>query len=89
MIEKFNRSHRILEFPPGSYVMAREELSDGKLSPKYQGPLKVITRSSHGTYTLLDATQQELPRNYAPEQLKRVTQALDTPSDESYEIEAI
>ncbi|KAK3808803.1 MAG: hypothetical protein J3Q66DRAFT_265172, partial [Benniella sp.] len=89
MIDKFNRTHRILEFPPGSYVMAREELPDGKLSPKYQGPYKVMKRTSNGTYALLDKTKNELARNYAPEQLKLVTQALDAPSDESYEVESI
>ncbi|KAK3816631.1 MAG: hypothetical protein J3Q66DRAFT_264931, partial [Benniella sp.] len=89
MIDKFNRTHRILEFPPGSYVMAREELPDGKLSPKYQGPYKVMKRTSNGTYTLMDKTKNELARNYAPEQLKLVTQALDAPSDESYEVESI
>jgi len=89
MIDKFNRTHRILEFPPGSFVMAREELPDGKLSPKYQGPYKVMKRTSNGTYILLDKTKNELARNYAPEQLKLVTQALDAPSDESYEVESI
>ncbi|KAG0212874.1 hypothetical protein BGX31_001378 [Mortierella sp. GBA43] len=69
--------------------MAREELPDGKLSPKYQGPFKVMARTQNGAYTLLDATNQEIARNYAPEQLKRVTQALDAPSDESYEVESI
>ncbi|KAG0195219.1 hypothetical protein BGX28_001924 [Mortierella sp. GBA30] len=89
MIDKFNRTHRILDFPPGSFVMTREELPDGKLSPKYHGPFKVMSRSDNGSYTLLDITNQTLARNYSPEQLKRVTQALDATSSESYEVEAI
>ncbi|KAF9553958.1 hypothetical protein EC968_010018, partial [Mortierella alpina] len=89
MIDKFNRTHRIMDFPPGSYVMTREETPDGKLSPKYHGPFKVMSRSDNGSYTLLDITNQTLSRNYSPEQLKRVTQALDAPSAESYEVETI
>lgn len=89
MIDKFNRSHRILEFPPGSFVMARDPLAEGKLAPKYQGPYKVMARTENGSYTLLDAMNQTLIRDYAPEQLKLVTQALDVETDESYEVEAI
>lgn len=89
MIEKFNRTHRILEFPPGSFVMARDPLPDGKLSPKYHGPYKIVERTVNGSYTLADATNSQVHRNYAPEQLKIVTQALDAPSDESYEVESI
>jgi hypothetical protein len=48
-----------------------------------------MSRSDNGSYTLSDVTNQTLARNYSPEQLKRVTQALDAPSAESYEIEAI
>ncbi|KAF9896104.1 hypothetical protein BX616_008124 [Lobosporangium transversale] len=89
MVEKFNRTHKILQFPPGAFVMAKEELPNGKLAPKYQGPYKVVARTENGAYTLLDATNQKLARNYAPSQLKMVTQALDAPSEESYEIESI
>ncbi|KAF9943976.1 hypothetical protein BGZ70_005193 [Mortierella alpina] len=48
-----------------------------------------MSRSDNGSYTLWDVTNQALARNYAPEQLKRVTQALDAPSAESYEVESI
>ncbi|KAF9982225.1 hypothetical protein BGZ75_006386 [Mortierella antarctica] len=89
MVDKFNRSHRILDFSSWHFVMTREETPDGKLSPKYHGPFKVMSRSDNGSYTLFDVTNQTLARNYSPEQLKRVTQALDVPSDESYEVEAI
>ncbi|KAG9322499.1 hypothetical protein KVV02_006662 [Mortierella alpina] len=69
--------------------MSREETPDGKLSQKYHAPFKVMSRSDNGSYTLFDVTNQTLARNYAPGKLKRVTQALDVPSDESYEVEAI
>ena len=86
---KFNRSHRIRGFQPGTYVMAKEDTPGGKFDAKYHGPYKVLSRSIHGSYTLLDPMSEKLPRQYSPEQLKQVTQALDAPSDESYEIEMI
>jgi transposase InsO family protein len=89
MIEKFKRTHKLHDFFPGSFVMAREELPDGKLAPKYRGPYKVARRTPHGSYELLDAMNTPLGRRYSPEQLKKVTQALDAPSDESYEVEKI
>ncbi|KAG0350090.1 hypothetical protein BGZ54_004023 [Gamsiella multidivaricata] len=89
MADNFNRTHHILEFSPGCYIMTRDQLSEGKLAPKYQGPYKVMERAENGAYTLLDATNQKLERNCAPVELKIVMQALDGRNDESYEVEAI
>ncbi len=89
MIERFNKSHRIREFPPGTFVMARDETVPDKMTPPFQGPYKVLERTTMGSYILADPTGENLPRHYAPSQLKSVTQALDAPNDESYEIEAI
>lgn len=69
--------------------MAREDLSGSKIDAKYHSPYKVLSRSTHGSYTLLEPMYEKLPCQYSPEQLKQVTQALDMPSDESYEIEMI
>lgn len=89
LIEKFIKTHKLHEFQPGSFVMAGEELPDGKLAPKYRGPYKVARRMPHGSYELLDAMNTPLGRRYSPQQLKKVTQALDAPSDESYDVEEI
>ncbi|KAF9176207.1 hypothetical protein BGZ50_001413, partial [Haplosporangium sp. Z 11] len=89
MIELFNRTHNMVEFQPGSYVTAKENTVEGKLDPKYKGPYLVLRRTEFGSYELQDATKATLPRNYAPEQLKRVTQALDRANEESFEVQAI
>lgn len=41
MIVTFSKSHRILDFPPGSIVMAQEHEMKGKLAPLFQGPFTV------------------------------------------------
>ena len=85
-IEKFNRAHRILEFPPGGYVMTKGDTPEGNLWPKYNGPYKGVARTKSSSCTLLDATNAKSSRNFTPEQLKLVSQAPDAPSDESYEV---
>ncbi|KAF9906495.1 hypothetical protein BX616_000709, partial [Lobosporangium transversale] len=86
MISKFNHTHR---FPSRVICCDEGSITEGKLAPKYHELYKVMARAESGSYTLLDATNSQLLRNYAPEQLKLVTQALDASSDESFEVESI
>jgi transposase InsO family protein len=91
MMDKFNRSHLITEFPSGSYVMARDMEATSSLDAPYDGPYQVVRRTSHGTYILRDAMSRVLARNYAPEQLK-IAARPDLPQDASetsYEVERI
>ena len=87
MIDKFNRSHHLTEFPVGSFVMIKDMEATGSLDALYNGPFKVVARTSHGTYTLRDTTNSLLPRNFAPEQMKLALQA--EVDDQSYEVEKI
>ena len=89
MIDKFNKSHTIREIHPGTFVMAIDPVAEGTLTPKKDGPFKVTRKTAFGAYELQDATGQILPRHYAPEQLNVVTQDLEQPSEESYEVESI
>jgi hypothetical protein len=58
-------------FPPGSFVMAKDELRTAKAQPRYLGPFSVIRRNRGGAYVLRDAAGNMLKR--APEALKQVT----------------
>ena len=89
MIDKFNNSHTIREIQPGAFVMARDPVATGSMSPSKDGPFKVTRRTTFGAYELQDLTGEVLPRHYAPEQLEVVTQDLDAQSDERYEVQSI
>jgi hypothetical protein len=62
---------RVDTFPPGTYVMAKDELRTAKAQPRYLGPFLVIRRNRGGAYILKDAAGNALKR--APEALKQVT----------------
>jgi transposase InsO family protein len=91
MINRFNSSHLLTEFPIGTFVMVRDPLMVGTLDPKYEGPFQVVRRTVGGSYVLKDKTNATIPRNFAPEQLKQVTQSLDgdDEEDDHYEVETI
>ncbi|GJJ71582.1 hypothetical protein EMPS_03932 [Entomortierella parvispora] len=42
MVDKFNRSHHITEFPVGSFVMTKDMEATGSLDARYDGPYKVL-----------------------------------------------
>lgn len=90
MVDKFNASHFIVDFPEGSYVMVKDQESNSVFDAKYEGPFKVVRRTSRGAYILKDATDELLKRHYSPEQLKPVDKESDNlDSDQSYEVESI
>ncbi|KAG0249635.1 hypothetical protein DFQ27_009888, partial [Actinomortierella ambigua] len=103
MSSRFNKSHELVEFSVGAMVLARDERRDGTTAPKFEGPFKVGSQTTDGSYILLDGTGEPLTRRYAPSQLKLFVRrkplsagdddadssgTLETTS-ESYEIEAI
>lgn len=88
-VDKFNKSHTIREIQTGAFVMAEDPVAEEALTPKKDGPFKVTRGTAFGAYELADATGEILPSHYAPEQLSVVTQDLDEPSEESYEVESI
>ena len=90
MIQKFNRSHHLTEFPVGSHVMIKDEEATSTLDAPYAGPFRVVHRTTWGTYVLRDAMNQLLARNYAPEQLKLAFRAdHDHKAPQSYRVESI
>ena len=91
MNKDFQKAHRILEFLPGSFVMVKDEEANTALDPKYDGPFKVVRRTPRGSYALRDNMGRMLARNYAPEQMKAVSQSRDIPSTAAthFEVEKI
>ena len=70
MVAKFKKTHKLVDFPNGTMVMARDERVDGTTAPKYEGPAMVGDRYHDNSYILLDGTGSPLTRRYAPSQLK-------------------
>jgi hypothetical protein len=52
MMEKFNCSHHITEFPVGSHVMIKDEDASSTLDAPYEGPFRVVRCTTAGTYVL-------------------------------------
>ncbi|KAF9115472.1 hypothetical protein BGW39_003041, partial [Mortierella sp. 14UC] len=38
MVARFNKSHKLVDFPEGTMVMARDERAEGTIAPKFEGP---------------------------------------------------
>jgi hypothetical protein len=81
LMEQFATKHRKGQahsrikhtIPTGAYVMTVPDVRTQKAQARYEGPFKVVRRTRGGTYQLLDADGTLLPRNYAPSQLKVVS----------------
>lgn len=71
----FNLSHRILEdgFPEGAFVMKQIDVRSSGLEPKYEGPFKVLKKTAHNTYVLLDSTGALYQKNVPPSKLKLIS----------------
>jgi len=87
MIERFNRTVLLNEFPDGAKVMTLDPILGDKLTSRYEGPYTVVRRNAGGAYILRDGTGALLERSYAPSQLKLVLD--DTDESDIYEVEKI
>lgn len=89
MKNKFDATHRLVDFPEKSHVMVKVQSRGSKLAPAYEGPYTVLRKTEGGTYTLQDETGALMPRDYVPSELKLISQDEVVPIDELYELEAI
>jgi len=60
----------------------------GKLTPRYEGPYKVVKRTHGGSYVLQDNNGALLSRNFPPSALKLISQEPIMAGD-TYEIQAV
>ena len=88
MVSRFRQHVQDNMFPDGAYVMVIDVTRIGKLSPRYEGPYKVVRRTRGGSYVLQESNGALLSRNFPPSALKLISQD-PIRAGETYEIEAI
>jgi transposase InsO family protein len=77
------RRVRVDTLPPGTSVMLRKgALEDGKLSPAWEGPLKVIKRNRGGAYLLSGPDGAQIPGKFSLNRLAQIEAALGDDSEE-------
>jgi transposase InsO family protein len=89
MKDQFDKNHRIIHIPVGSFVVVRKKGIQKALAPVYEGPYEVIRKTDHNNYTLRDELGVLLPREYTPSELKLVSQDAIVSKEEVYEFDAI
>jgi len=86
---KFDKKHIQVDFPAVSQVMPKINEQVGKLDPIYEGPYTIVRKNQGGAYILKDEKNDVLTREYAPSQLKLISQDEVIPCDELFEVQAI
>ncbi|EIE83266.1 hypothetical protein RO3G_07971 [Rhizopus delemar RA 99-880] len=92
---KFNDSHRLVDYAPGSHVMVRIPNKSGQLAPVYEGPYTVVRKNKGNAYILRDETGVLMPRAYTSIELKLISNEevieLDDEGNEiiNFEIEVV
>lgn len=89
--EKFDSSHKIMEFPIGSHVMIKVVQKTDKLDPNYLGIYTVVRKTLAGTYVLKNEKNEIETKRYPPSLLKLAPQlkSSNTKNDEYFDVEAI
>jgi len=85
---KFDSTHRLVGFTPGSYVRIRNKTKLAKLDEEYDGPFKIIHRTAGGSYVLEDYDGKLLANHFPPHDLD-VISGEPKEKDKSYEVEKI
>lgn len=87
--KRFDKHHYLIDIPLGTTVMVRLPSRASKLSPLYEGPFTVVTKTKAGTYVLKDEMNEMLHRDYVPSELKIVTIDESAIEDKLYEVKEI
>jgi hypothetical protein len=89
MADQFNKKHRLVNFPVGSFVVVRKKGIKKSLAPVYEGPYEVMRKTEGNNYTLRDEIGLIMPRDFTPSELKLVSQDAVIAQDDVYEFDAI
>ena len=90
--QKVNKKRKIVKpYKAGSSVMITDVKRKNKNEPAFVGPYTILSRNRGGTYNLLDATNQLLPRKVPTSQIKLISgpENLDDLADIRYEVEKV
>ena len=88
----FDSKHHIVDFPVNSEVVVVVPVKERtKLDTPHDGPFTVVRKTRGGSYVLKDVRGKILDRDYAPSQLKLISQDydLDSPCDDLYVVDRI
>jgi hypothetical protein len=89
MKDQFDKKHRLVDIPVGSFVVVRKKGIQKSLAPIYEGPYEVVRKTDRNNYTLKDELGLLLPREYTPSELKLVSQDAVIAKEDVYEFDAI
>lgn len=89
MKNQFDKKHRLVDFPVGSFVVVRKKGIQKSLSPVYEGPYEVVRKTDNNNYTIRDELGLLMPREYTPSELKLVSQDAVVSKEDVYEFDAI
>ncbi|CDS06575.1 hypothetical protein LRAMOSA09103 [Lichtheimia ramosa] len=88
--KSFDKKHVIVDFPVNSeVVIVVPKAERSKLDTPHDGPFRVARKTKGGSYQLIDSKGNILVRNYAPSQLKLISQDYDLPCDDIYTVDRI
>jgi hypothetical protein len=87
--ENFDKNHKLIQFPPKSIVMIKNQNKAGKLEPNYEGPYTVLRVTKGGAYVLQDQQGELMPKNYPPSALKLISHDDPINTEDVYVVEAI
>jgi hypothetical protein len=88
MKERFNKKHKLIDIPEGTYVMIVDKTRKSKSDPANEGPFKVICKNKGGSYELEDLEGKILTHKYPPNDLLPISNN-NIFDEASYEIERI
>ncbi|KAF9970200.1 hypothetical protein BGZ65_011318, partial [Modicella reniformis] len=86
---RFTKSVVNNPFPDGSFVMTEDTSPSNALTPRWEGPYKVVRRNRGGAFTLEDSTKKQLPSNAAPSRMKMISRDPVINDNDVYEVEEI
>lgn len=89
MKNQFDKSHRLVTFPVGSFVVVKKKGIQKSLAAPFSGPFEVVRKTKQGNYTLRDEMGLLMPRDFTPSELQIVSQDAVISKEEVYEFDAI